>query len=490
MQKYIDSIIPKEDVPTWKDDLRILIESQTGSGKTTFIRKILYPYAQDNGYQILYLINRSLLRKQIEKDFIGCDPNVIKIVSYQSIESAVKQGSSIREELSGYKFVVGDEIHYTSSDRDVNISSSMFYDTIKNHNLDCTFILLSATPDVLKLGISKFDKRYTLPKDYSYINKIFFYGGIATIFPSLESLGSEEKVIYFGNTTDCLNIVNRLTDVGISAKFICSDGNRKNYNRSSKETMEEIIDTNKFSCQVLCTTKVMDNGVSIIDSSISKIYIDMIDPIDIVQCLGRWRWTNSEDKLELYIQNNYGQIVVQNKKHTAYLKEVERSKNYETPSEYLNSLIYTKTKLYPVFYVNGEVNSAQKDYSEYFTEMAIKMFSSEEENGYVDYIMSYLGIRTSFAVILDKVILRKTISELLEGYVGKRIFGEDKEKFKKDFYGRMFDVIPRKGIKARNLPGIQEHIEEDKLPYRIVLKECWDRGDSNYSKRYWIVERI
>ena len=44
----------------------IFIESQTGTGKTTFVLDVLVPYAMEKGREVLFLSNRFLLKEQIK----------------------------------------------------------------------------------------------------------------------------------------------------------------------------------------------------------------------------------------------------------------------------------------------------------------------------------------------------------------------------------------------------------------------------------------
>ena len=52
----------------WKDGDCIFISSPTGSGKTYFILNILRPFLIQNNKKVLYLVNRSILKEQIDKE--------------------------------------------------------------------------------------------------------------------------------------------------------------------------------------------------------------------------------------------------------------------------------------------------------------------------------------------------------------------------------------------------------------------------------------
>lgn len=59
---------------------------------------------------------------------------------------------------------------------------------------------------------------------------------------------------------------------------------------------------NKFDPQILISTSVIDNGVSIIDKSVKNIVIISFDKISFLQKLGRKRLDENE-KITIYIPN-------------------------------------------------------------------------------------------------------------------------------------------------------------------------------------------
>ncbi len=70
----------------------IFISSQTGSGKTHFILKVLLPYALSSGKKILYLVNRTVLKEQLDKEIQGCSfalQESIEVELYQKIEAKI-----------------------------------------------------------------------------------------------------------------------------------------------------------------------------------------------------------------------------------------------------------------------------------------------------------------------------------------------------------------------------------------------------------------
>ena len=99
----------------------IFISSPTGSGKTHFILKVLLPYALSNGKKILYLVNRTVLKEQLEKEIRGCSyalQDSIEVELYQKIEGKILK---LEEELCCSEFEAG----YFQALRDYNIANAL-----------------------------------------------------------------------------------------------------------------------------------------------------------------------------------------------------------------------------------------------------------------------------------------------------------------------------------------------------------------------------
>ena len=57
---YISDVIGNEYLK-WNPETKVFISSPTGTGKTTFITKSLFPFAVENKKRIVYLVNRTAL---------------------------------------------------------------------------------------------------------------------------------------------------------------------------------------------------------------------------------------------------------------------------------------------------------------------------------------------------------------------------------------------------------------------------------------------
>ena len=66
MGKYISEIIG-ETFKSWRKNEVVFIAAPTGSGKTMFVLYDLVEYAALQGDKVLYLVNRALLKDQINE---------------------------------------------------------------------------------------------------------------------------------------------------------------------------------------------------------------------------------------------------------------------------------------------------------------------------------------------------------------------------------------------------------------------------------------
>jgi superfamily II DNA or RNA helicase len=89
--KYISDAVG-EEYKQWKPGDIVFLSSPTGSGKTTFVLKVLLPALASVNGKMLYLVNRSILKRQMEeelRDFPLEQQRCIKIELYQTIEKRI-----------------------------------------------------------------------------------------------------------------------------------------------------------------------------------------------------------------------------------------------------------------------------------------------------------------------------------------------------------------------------------------------------------------
>lgn len=160
---------------------KVFLEAPTGSGKTYFIINKLLPFAAEQGRNILYLGNRTVLEKQVKKhignvyyekrdeskeitkyDIFFTHNKIVSItvMNYQAIIGALKKG--LPAHISGkYYYVIFDEVHFFLEDALFNPMTFYCYDTLFRNFYDSVKIFISATIKETKTLIDSLK-----PEDY------------------------------------------------------------------------------------------------------------------------------------------------------------------------------------------------------------------------------------------------------------------------------------------------------------------------------------
>ncbi|MGO0904095.1 DEAD/DEAH box helicase [Clostridioides difficile] len=372
--KKVSDII-REDYKKWTQGDVVLIDAQTGTGKTYFINSVLaktYP-----NKKILYICNRIHLKSQIKKDllenFLKINPkdglktikevnkkfnksisdnkivnqkdfafeNIdlidtlgnIKIQSYQSLSNVIINNRFFNEDeyfnsyFSSYDYIVFDECHYLYSDANFNNKTYFIFDEIFNKQPSSAIkIFMSATIDNLKAHIDNIFKtdnqkdthnlsgvRAKLHYKSYRTNRDYSYLDIR-YFKTLDALIQK---IQNDNTTDkWIIFVSNLKD----AKYL-----KENLKKiktviikqgTKNKEVDSIINESKFNSKVLISTKVLDNGINIKDENVKNIVIMALDKTTFLQELGRVRVNiDTPYKINLFIpmKNQKTFITLKNK---------------------------------------------------------------------------------------------------------------------------------------------------------------------------------
>lgn len=178
----------------WNEGDCIFLSAPTGSGKTTFILNTLLPYYASQSKKILYLVNRKILKAQLDKQLRDYQPQLrlcISVELYQTIEMAISElnyesryseyyygyvqaikdcekeidqtklmtdtkfveaGYFVKgynhptlHEFSKYDCVVCDECHYYFTDSNYNTNTYLSYQFVQRVFRDKIRIFMSAT---------------------------------------------------------------------------------------------------------------------------------------------------------------------------------------------------------------------------------------------------------------------------------------------------------------------------------------------------------
>lgn len=153
-----------EEYKSWGSENIIFIMAPTGSGKSHFILYTFLPRMIREKKRILYLVNRKVLRDQLQEELLQevADKlyvhskvvrlNVerfIEISTYQTLEAGLKGPKPIEtiKFVRGFDCVVCDEAHYFCSDSNFNTSTELSYACIRKEFENKIQIFMSATLD-------------------------------------------------------------------------------------------------------------------------------------------------------------------------------------------------------------------------------------------------------------------------------------------------------------------------------------------------------
>ena len=182
-----------DEYKNWKPGDSVLITSQTGSGKSSFVLHTLLPHAIASDKHIVYICNRKILQEQFSvqsssylKEFFGNNNNIpdkslpyIHIVSYQYCESAkqfpdfriapklpkMSRKEKIIKKMQGnlpkavqlnnqdIMYYIFDEAHYFIADANFNAQTNYWYEKGSRHSNEnfqnSIYVFLTATPEPL-----------------------------------------------------------------------------------------------------------------------------------------------------------------------------------------------------------------------------------------------------------------------------------------------------------------------------------------------------
>lgn len=340
-----------ESYKNWKEGNVILIDAQTGTGKTYFINSILakkYP-----NKKILYICNRVNLKRQIKKeliqDSIKNDEGNLKIYnelysenkkfyeyhygnkmkknistleqfdlinkiknitveSYQSLSDKIikhrfyNSKEAFNSYFNFYDYLVFDECHYLYSDANFNNKTNFIFEEIFNKPSRAIKIFMSATIDDLKPHIENIKNTEHANhhiKNFGCVSQFLNYKPYKfsinkdysyldiKYFKTLDTL--VQKIKDDNSCYKWLIFVSRIKD----AKYL-----KENLKKiktviikqgTKNKELESIVSQSKFNAKVLISTKVLDNGINIKDENVKNIVIMALDKTTFIQELGRVR---------------------------------------------------------------------------------------------------------------------------------------------------------------------------------------------------------
>lgn len=354
----VTDLIKKEDVEKWKPRDNILIASPMGAGKSYFCKNTLYDMAKSVNGKILMLIHRSNCVEQFQYE-IEADGkvDVIEVITYQSLEYSVLHNTN-KFDLSKYMFVVCDEFHYFFNDSSFNNKTAISFNMIMS-NTESVHVFMSATGDHMARYMRKYIKdnglekaiEYEIPFDFSFIQQLTFFHKDKTMEEFLkEGVAKGDKGIFFIQSAEkAYKLYSKYKKYCV---FNCSANNRKYYEYVDRNKIKDILINQRFNEQFLITTSCFDAGINIIDTDVKHIVIDIVDIGSLIQCIGRKRIQNEDDKLNIYIK------IINNQKLAGLKRTME--KKIEMADFYMDNG-YSVDKLIEKYPMQNDINNILYD---------------------------------------------------------------------------------------------------------------------------------
>lgn len=531
--KWVSDIIGDE-YKKWNVGANILLQAQTGAGKTYFITNILIPYLKGQNKRVLYICNRTNLKRQVKKDLLKQFnkeiPNIddldklftienVTVMSYQAIQEFIldQQYGGDKFNINCYDYIICDEIHYMLADAGFQNKTRISVDElIREHMPSITRIFISATMEQLEnLIITSQEKLflvaapiiYKTGEDYSYINPIAFNNNPKKdIIKNLiiNDKSKDKWVLFVTKKQTGEGLKKELLIKGITAEFIKSG--------SINNEVDNIVNNSKFNSKVLICTKAMDNGININDDSVKNIVIWEYDYITFKQCLGRIRIDiENAREINLYIPKLY------KNSFTGKLKRIQEKLNdikllnddyIGFCKKYDNSLNYISTDIFYQYKGKYIINrmGAIKAYNDrnMCIDILIK-FKKRGENAFIEEALTWIGLfdehdgEWSYEYIDEPPLLDKEIEDLesyFDSIVGNVMLQakDRKELIEKIHLIDTFHSNIKKGnIKLlKNITTLNSYLDEIGSNYTIKKFETSkivDEKKKNY-KEAWKVMRL
>jgi hypothetical protein len=417
-------------------------------------------------------------------------------MNYQKIETFILNNIS----LDNYDYVVMDESHYFFVDSSFNIKTDLFFKKMIKDNTICK-ILLTATPGIienyLKNNNITIDYRYELPTDYSYIRNITAFSTYESIDSIIEDIPKEEQILLFTSAKRALEISKKY-----NGAFICSQYNQY-YDKYVKNTENEeertnIIENGEFKNHLLCITTALDNGINIEEGTpVKHIIIDIFDPDEFIQCLGRKRIGEGES-INLYFYNykdnrriNGFKSKITNSLERAdylldhgqeeYVKHKFKNERF-TDTRIIDDILNTDNSIKKV------VNECM--YTKYQEDLILynSILSKKSKFNYKNMIATALSIDKTSISELETTEKVKSLEELLEELVGKKLYKDEQKELIE------FIDLRQDGKRLKRPTSFNASFKEQGISYIINVPERKPYRDENgklkKDKSYWVVCKI
>lgn len=515
----------EEEYRDWGGCDDIFIETPTGSGKTTFVLQVLSKYAMEQGKEVLLIVNRKILKNQIKQEVAKEHgmKNVlseelayinefegITIVSYQELQEELK----CKPELlctffaSRYMCIVFDECHYFLQDATFNRDIERLVRVIPQRR-NATKIFLSATMDEVRpflLDLMHPEEmqlwkiRDNQEKQIWGYRKTLFTGG-RIFFYSQKPKFRIQSVKYFHELVEISDLINGDKSGEKWLIFVNSKNEARILKNAIKTKIDyldaevdendpikqQIVTESKFEADVLVTTKVLDNGVNLIDHKLKNIVLLTTEKTEFLQMLGRKRFMENEKGVKLYITcrstryfnaRRNGEAKINQK----FIGDVEKNPHfYQGQLDDINFVNF----LQKMVIIEGNqltVSRAAKEklrLQEEFCDLIIKKLKEDPE-AFVKEQISWIGEPFNPLNYLNCV--KDKMLKFLEQTAGKEMDKDEQKKFRRRFGELAVEYGVKLTDRENRLVGkakINSFCKESGITFKIEAEK---------NSKFWIVK--
>lgn len=471
--KWVTEIIG-EDYKKWKEGDVVVLQAQTGTGKTYMVKTKLVPRL-DDWENMLIVANRINLKRQLKRDLFDyyeipipkTDLELDKvtkignvtILSYQQI-AEMQNSSNYNEskiDFNNYKYIICDECHFFLTDAGFNNKTDLsFEQLVTTRHIKSIKIFITATMEEIEDNVVKgFEDgnqldfgyiigenkihRYSTGIDYSYLD-IKYFDKIKNIIQLIRNDKTEDKWLIFVSNKEDGKVISNELEGFCSNSFITKDTKM-----GDSADLKSIINESKFNSKVLICTKAMDNGINIENNSVKNMVVISYDKTTFIQELGRVRVNiDNANNINLYIPckswNSFNSLLT-----FQYQSKLDLIELYKTDLNKFNMKYSRSYNKLPsdIFIINTKDNKSafnlnilgckRLDKDVKFCEMIMKYFEKNKKFAYILEQLKWIEMVHTFNKnnLIEDVISLETgikLKEFLENAYNNN------ERFTKEFF--------------------------------------------------------
>lgn len=338
---------------------------------------------------------------------------------------------------------------------------------------------MSATGNYMSQYITNYKhikiKKYKLPIEYKFINNLTFFSKDITLEKFIEeSITKKEKSIFFIQSAE--KAYKLYKKYKRNCLFNCSKNNDKYYKYVNGIKINKMLANEKFDKEILVTTTCMDAGVNIIDTDVKHIICDIKDIGTLIQCIGRKRQQDKQDKINVYIKaitnKQLGGMKSQLRQKIAQAEYFrtngleEYIKKYPRQADNNNILYDIQTK---------DKNKCSKKinmmmYFKCKTDInIIDQMIQYRKYGYCKYVAKLFGFynkeREKKYRLIDEQY-EETLEQYLNNIMGNQLFKKDR----KELINKI-NLRDNRNRQQKSIGVLNKYLEENKIPYIILSKQ-------------------